>query len=107
MDVQQAPDLLAPFDRIVIAAGAKYRYGLGRLPMALLDLGVGRWPGVRDVFSRPAFRDWFYHQARTPTGEDFTGLANSGQKVVVIGDAAAAGKSRPAIASAFEAALLV
>ena len=33
-------------------------------------------------------------------------LARPGQKVVVIGDAAQAGKSRPAIASAFAAALL-
>jgi hypothetical protein len=33
-------------------------------------------------------------------------LARPGQKVVVIGDAARAGKSRDAIAGAFEAALL-
>ena len=40
-----------------------------------------------------------------PTGADFQGLARPGQQVVVIGDALAAGKSRPAISSAFEAAL--
>jgi hypothetical protein len=33
-------------------------------------------------------------------------LAKPGQTVVAIGDAVAAGKSKPAIASAFEAALL-
>ena len=106
VDVAQAPELLAPFDRIVIATGAQYRFGLGRLPTMLLDLGVGRWPGVKEVFSMPAFRDWFYHQARTATGGEFKRLAKQGQKIVVIGDAAVAGKSRPAIASAFEAALL-
>jgi hypothetical protein len=105
VDVRHSPDVLSPFDRIVIATGAKYRYGLGRLPMMLLDLGAGRWPGMMEVFSKPAFRDWFYHQARAATGGEFIGLARNGQKVVVIGDAAAAGKSRPAIASAFEAAL--
>jgi hypothetical protein len=51
-------------------------------------------------------RDWFYYRARKPTGERFTMLATPGQKVTVIGDAAKAGKSKEAIASAFEAALL-
>ena len=41
-----------------------------------------------------------------PTADDFAWLAKPGQKVTVIGDAAKAGKSREAIASAFEAALL-
>lgn len=105
-DVRRAPDQLAAFDRIVIASGARYRFGLGRLPMWLLDLGVGRWPGLAQVFSRPDVRDWFYHRARQATGEEIRQLARPGQKVTVIGDALQVGKSRPAIASAFEAALL-
>jgi hypothetical protein len=103
-DVLQTPDLLAPFDRIVIASGARYRYGLGPVVTALLDLGAGHWPGLRGIFSSPAFRDWFYYRARQGTGEQLRRLARPGQTVVVIGDAAQAGKSRPAIASAFEAA---
>ncbi len=105
-DVLRAPDLLAPFNRIVIATGARYRYGLGRLPAILLNVGVGRWPGVATLFAKPNVRDWFYHQARMQTGKTFRRLAKPSQKVVVIGDAVKAGKSRPAISSAFEAALL-
>jgi 2,4-dienoyl-CoA reductase-like NADH-dependent reductase (Old Yellow Enzyme family) len=105
-NVTRSPELLKPFDRIVIASGARYRFGLGRLPYWLLNLGVGRWPGLAGIFSRPAVRDWFYHRARKGTGDEIKALAAEGQKVVVIGDAAQAGKSRPAIAGAFEAALL-
>jgi threonine dehydrogenase-like Zn-dependent dehydrogenase len=103
-DVVRMPEVLVPFDRIVIATGATYRFGFGRLPYALLDLGAGRWPGLRQAFMRPALRDWFYTKARTATGSEVARLARPGQKVVVIGDAAAAGKSRAAILSAFEAA---
>jgi 2,4-dienoyl-CoA reductase-like NADH-dependent reductase (Old Yellow Enzyme family) len=105
-DVLQTSDLLAPFDRIVIASGARYRFGLGPLARTLLDLGAAHWPGLRAVFSHSAFRDWFYYKARQGTGGRLRKLARPGQKVVVIGDAVQAGKSRPAIASAFEAALL-
>jgi dimethylglycine catabolism A len=106
VDVAHARDELASFDRIVIATGARYRFGLGPLPGLLLDRGAGHWPGLRQLFSWPPFRDWFYHRARRSTGDDFRKLAKPGQKVTVIGDAVRAGKSKPAIASAFEAALL-
>ncbi len=106
IDVAGAPAELADFDRVVIASGARYRFGLGRLPAMLLDGGVGHWPGLERIFKMPAFRHWFYERARLPTGDDFRHLARPGQKVMVIGDALRAGKSRPAIASAFEAALL-
>ena len=105
VDVTHWPELLRPFDRIVIATGAAYRFGFGPVATFLLDWGVARWPLIRQILSRPSLRDWFYHRARSPTGADFQGLARPGQQVVVIGDALAAGKSRPAIASAFEAAL--
>ena len=105
-DVAKSPDLLTPFDRIVIASGAKYRLGLGPLAMLMLDLGVARWPGFTRIFSNEKVRDWFYHGARKATGETLKALAKPEQKIMVIGDALTAGKSRPAIASAFEAALL-
>jgi threonine dehydrogenase-like Zn-dependent dehydrogenase len=104
VDVTQAPDLLAPFDRIVIASGARYRGGLGPLATWLLDRGAAQWPGLRGIFSNGVVRDWFYYRGRKATGATLRALARPGQKVVVIGDAAQAGKSRPAIASAFEAA---
>ena len=105
-DVAKSPDLLAPFDRIVIASGAKYRYGLGPLARLMLDWGAARWPGIAQVFKNETVRDWFYHRARAATGEALKALAKPEQKVMVIGDALKAGKSRPAISSAFEAALL-
>jgi dimethylglycine catabolism A len=105
VDVTQWPELLRPFDRIVIATGAAYRFGLGTIATAMLDSGIARWPLFRQLLSMPSVRDWFYHRGRRPTGAGFQALARPGQKVVVIGDALTAGKSRPAITSAFEAAL--
>jgi hypothetical protein len=106
VDIARAPGELASFDRIVIATGARYRFGLGPLPSMLLNRGAGHWPGLERIFKMPAFRNWFYDRARRATGDEFRRLARPGQKVMVIGDAVRAGKSRPAIAGAFEAALL-
>jgi dimethylglycine catabolism A len=105
-DVEAKPALLAPFDRIVIATGAQYRLGLGPIVTRLLDWGVARWPGAAQLFAMPAVRDWFYHRARVATAERFLRLVKPGQAAIAIGDAVAPGKSKPAIASAFEAALL-
>jgi dimethylglycine catabolism A len=105
-DVTAAPDILAPFDRIVIATGAAYRFGLGPLVRTLLDSGLARGPGLARLFSLEALRDWFYYSARRGTPERFTALARPGQMVTIIGDAVRAGKSKQAITGAFEAALL-
>jgi dimethylglycine catabolism A len=56
--------------------------------------------------SNEKLRDWFYHRARRASAERFRKLIRRGQTVIAIGDAAKAGKSKAAIASAFEAALL-
>ena len=105
-DVTAQPDLLAPFDRIVVASGAEYRFGFGAFVNFMLDFGIARAPGFARLFSVPALRDWFYYRARRGTARRFEHLARSGQRVTVIGDAVRAGKSKEAIASAFEAALL-
>jgi dimethylglycine catabolism A len=105
-DAGALPGLLAPFDRIVIASGAAYRFGLGPLAEWMLDSNLARAPGIARLLSWPALREWFYYRGRRATGERFRHLAKPGQKVLVIGDALRAGKSKPAIASAFEAALL-
>ncbi len=105
-DVTAAPEGLAPFDRIVIATGAAYRFGLGPLIRALLDSGLTRAPGLARLFSVAALRDWFYYSARRGTAARFKALTRPGQVVTVIGDAARAGKSKQAIAEAFEAALM-
>lgn len=105
-DIIDVPEELAPFDRIVIATGASYRFGLGEPAMAMLDIGAGKWFGLSQLLSDPKLRDWFYYRGRSATGGRFKGLANDKQIVTVIGDAAKPGKSKEAIASAFEAALL-
>ncbi len=95
---------LAEYARIVIATGARYRWGMGPAVLFLLERGAGHWPGLKQLFSMPRFRDWFYFRARVGTGERFAALARPGQEVVVLGDASRAGKSKDAIASAFAAA---
>ena len=105
-DVTVLPELLAPFDRIVIASGAAYRFGIGPLAEWMLDRGFARAPGIAKLFVMPAIRDWFYYRARRATAARFEALVRPGQSVTVIGDAVRAGKSKQAIASAFEAALL-
>jgi threonine dehydrogenase-like Zn-dependent dehydrogenase len=105
-DITRESKLLAPFNRIVVATGASYPLGLGPLLMDLLERGAGHWPVISRFASMPAVRDWFYYRARSATGEQFRALAQPGQTVVIIGDAAKPGKSKEAIASAFEAALL-
>jgi hypothetical protein len=74
--------------------------------MAMLDLGAGKWPGLSRLMADPKLRDWFYYRARVATGDRFRRLAGPNQIGMVIGDAASPGKSKEAIASAFEAALL-
>jgi 2,4-dienoyl-CoA reductase-like NADH-dependent reductase (Old Yellow Enzyme family) len=106
IDVSAQPAPLDHFDRIVVATGAAYRFGLGLLITAVLRSGAARWPGIARLISKPEIRDWFYYKARQGTAERFVRLAKSSQTVVVIGDAAAPGKSKAAIASAHEAALL-
>src|SRR5579863_3351086 len=105
-DVSAAPAQLAGFDRVVIASGAAYRFGLAPLVMWALDRGVSRLPGFRRLFTSEKLRNWFYYRARRGSGDAFTTLGRAGQKVTVIGDAIRAGKSKQAISSAFDAALL-
>jgi 2,4-dienoyl-CoA reductase-like NADH-dependent reductase (Old Yellow Enzyme family) len=104
-DVSAEPEVLAPFDCLVIATGAEYRFGLKTIVNWMLDTGMARASGVARLFASPALRDWFYYRARRGTAARYAHLARPGQTVTVIGDAARAGKSKQAIASAFEAAL--
>jgi 2,4-dienoyl-CoA reductase-like NADH-dependent reductase (Old Yellow Enzyme family) len=106
-DIAAHPALLEPFDRVVVATGADYRYrGFGRLATWMLDRGLARAPGMARLLSAPRLRNWFYYDARIANGDRFRKLPRPGQKISVIGDAVRAGKSKDAIASAFAAALL-
>ena len=105
-DASASPAQLAAFDRIVVASGAAYRFGLGPLVTWALNRGVSRMPGFAWLFTSEKLRNWFYYRARRGTGDAVVLPARPGQKVTVIGDALRAGKSKQAIASAFDAALL-
>jgi len=104
-DLSAKPQLLAPFDRIVIATGAEYRFGLKIFFNWMLDTGMARAPGLARLFAWSPVREWFYYSARRGTAARYVHLARPEQQVIVIGDAARAGKSKQAIASAFDAAL--
>ena len=107
VDVLRQPDAVASFDRIVVASGARYRFGLGALVFRLLDGGWGRSAVARKLFELPGVRESFYHRARRGTADAFRLLGRPGQKVNVIGDARRAGKAKDAIDDAFRAALQV
>ncbi len=105
-DVERDPSLLDSFDRVVIATGARYRFGLGGLVLWLLDSGLGRTRMVKRGFASSGLRDWFYYRAREATGDAVRSRLGARGELVVIGDAAHAGKSKEASAQAFRAALL-
>jgi len=104
VDVAKSPQALRDYDRIVIATGARYRFGCGPIIYWLLEHQWGKSPLMRRLFSSQRLRNWFYYRARKPTGTGHGALARSGQKISIIGDAAQAGKGKEAIASAFRAA---
>ena len=82
IDVTAQPELLAPFDRIVIATGA--RLSVRPRPARQEHARAGRRPlagAVARMLSAPALRDWFYYRARRGTAERFRRLAKPGQKV--------------------------
>ena len=105
-DVTDDPRMLQPFDRIVIATGASYPLGTGPLVKGMLQAGAAKWPLLSQMMTKPKVRDWFYYRARNTTAERFRPFPYPGQTVTVIGDARKPGKSKEAIASAFDAALL-
>jgi len=93
-DVNALPGLLAPFDRIVVATGAGYRFGLGGFAEWLARPRSRRAPGLARLFASPAAaRLLLLSRARAPRAFPATGAP--GQKIQVIGDAVQAGKSKP------------
>ncbi len=105
VDAADRPGILDGFDRIIIATGARYRHGLGPLVRSMLEAGVSRWPGIRQLASADACRAWFYYRAREGTASMMRARLGPRSNMIAIGDAVKAGKSKEAIASAFEAAI--
>ena len=106
VDALAHPSHLLPFDLVVVATGAHYRFGLGPVVRLVLGTGLSRPEWVRQILGWPRLRDWLYHRARAATGEAFRAVLREGQELVIIGDARSPGKAAPAIRSAFAAALL-
>ncbi|MCC7048777.1 MAG: hypothetical protein IT562_18825 [Alphaproteobacteria bacterium] len=102
-DALAEPATLARFDRVVYATGATYRHGLGSVVRIALASGAARLPGLRRLMSRPGLRDWLYYRARA--GRVRPSPARPGQRIELIGDARRPGKTKEAIADAFETAL--
>lgn len=106
VDVTSDPALLAGFDHVVIATGARYPAGTGGLVARLLRSRLALRQPLRGLAMRDDIRSWFYHRARRPSGADLAAAlaGRGGFSIEVIGDALAAGKAERAIASAFAAA---
>ena len=99
--VRDASDIAHGFDQIVVATGAKYRFGAGSLVVSLLESGWGKSAPARWLFRSARMRNWFYYQARRSALPGLAGL--DGKNVLIIGDAKIPGKTGDAIASAWAA----
>jgi 2,4-dienoyl-CoA reductase-like NADH-dependent reductase (Old Yellow Enzyme family) len=103
--------LLREADVVVVAAGARYRGGVGPIVEAVLSSGVMDFGPMKRLFRVQWIRNALYYTVRIGRGRSLVRqLKLAGRprgSVLVIGDAARAGKAREAIASAFEAALQV
>ena len=98
------PDLLAGFDRVVVATGARYRGGTGKLVKFALRSGILPKGAARRFASSERVRDVFYYRLRRSTGGAARDRLSIGCSMEVIGDAFAPGKSEAAIVSAYRAA---
>jgi 2,4-dienoyl-CoA reductase-like NADH-dependent reductase (Old Yellow Enzyme family) len=99
--VKDLKELSAQFDRVIVATGATYRLGLGSIPR-MLKAGLAKLPIIRTLAMRPDVRRWFYYRARYSSRP--LNATKSSDNIIIIGDAAKAGKSAAAIRDAFAAA---
>lgn len=105
-DPVERPDMLGPFDLVVVATGARYRPGLDRLLPLAIRSGLARRRPFSAVAGAPRVRSWFHDGARRPDDRLEKLLRAAGRRSVVIGDARVAGKAADAVMSAFAAALV-
>jgi 2,4-dienoyl-CoA reductase-like NADH-dependent reductase (Old Yellow Enzyme family) len=92
------------FDRIVIATGAKYRFGLSWLMNILLHPTISNAPWIQRIFSSDALKNILYYKARVSQLPTWIIKQKVAPKVHVIGDAKTPGKSDSAIQNAFSLA---
>ncbi len=107
-DASAEADRLWQADRVIVATGAAYRYGVGPLIRWVLRTGLARRPLVAHIVGSDRARLWLYYRARNGTGVRIAHrLRLDPRKVTLIGDAAHAGKLLDANQEAFEAARLL
>jgi len=105
VDVQSQPHLLEPFDRIVFATGATYRFGIGGWVYVMLMTPLRHLAILDQIFQKDGFKNWFYTKARISPRVDWSQLVGDHQKYHIIGDAKTPGKSDAAIRGAYLLAL--
>ncbi len=93
------------FDRIVIATGAKYLFGLSWLMNILLHPTISNAPWMQRIYSSDALKNILYYKARVSQLPTWIIKQKVAPKVHVIGDAKTPGKSDSAIQNAFSLAL--
>ncbi|MBW0100887.1 NAD(P)-binding protein [Pseudonocardia sp. KRD291] len=100
-------DDLRGADLVAVATGADYRFGLGAVVPRLLRTRAARSGAAARLFASTRVRDSLYYRLRTGRGAALARRLplEPGTEVLVLGDAARAGKAREAITSAFDAAL--
>lgn len=102
VDPLSDPGMLANYDRIVIATGA--RPPLAGLVRAAISAGFLRSGPLAALAARERVRQWFYTRARKATGTEVAARLPAGVRVEIIGDASRPDKCAAAISSAFAAA---
>jgi 2,4-dienoyl-CoA reductase-like NADH-dependent reductase (Old Yellow Enzyme family) len=103
-DAIKSPSLLCGFDHVVMACGARYRWGLGRIIVAALQSGLVKRGLLRRMAENKLVRNYFYTRLRMNRIDDFRAIRSSALSIEVIGDALKPGRSEEAIRSAYEAA---
>lgn len=107
-DALTVADRLRQADRVIVATGTSYRYGLGPLIRWVLRSGLARRAFAAPLTGSDRVRLWLYYRARSETGAAVARqLGLDPRKVTLMGDAADAGKTIDAIRHAFEAAHLI
>lgn len=95
--------LLDGFDHVVVATGARYRFGVGPIITGVLRMRLARKAPLRTIAGSDAARDWFYHRLRRAAGLEVERHIAPGASVEIIGDAGLAGKTEEAVLTAYEA----
>ena len=109
VDVVAEPRLVEGFDRVVVATGAAYRFGLGPFVRMLLDSRFACSRLMTRLFDVPGFRKCFYYYLRRETGSRIARrirLVSPNVTTMIIGDAKQPGKGQAAVRDAFVTAFL-